>query len=104
MIKFFYNFNLGEKMRFSRLFTYTTKENPKDATLASHKYLLKAGFIKQIGSGIYDFLPLGKMVFDNIKNIIKTELDNAGCNEVVAGFVTPCEFWEESGRIEKMGA
>jgi len=91
-------------MRFSRLFTYTTKENPKDATLASHKYLLKAGFIKQIGSGIYDFLPLGKMVFDNIKNIIKTELDNAGCNEVVAGFVTPCEFWEESGRIEKMGA
>jgi prolyl-tRNA synthetase len=90
-------------MKFSRLFTFTTKENPKDAVLPSHKYLLKAGFIKQIGSGIYDFLPLGKMVFDNIKNVVKTELDNAGCNEVVAGFVTPCELWAESSRIDKMG-
>ena len=91
-------------MRFSKLFTYTTKEDPKDAVLPSHKYLLKAGFIKQIGAGIYDFLPLGKMVFDNIKNIVKTEMDKAGANEVIAGFVTPCELWEESGRIDKMGA
>ena len=90
-------------MRFSRLFTYTTKEDPKDASLPSHKYLLKAGFIKQIGAGIYDFLPLGKIVFDNIKNIVKTEMDNAGANEIIAGFVTPCELWAESGRIDKMG-
>jgi len=90
-------------MKFSRLFTYTTKEDPKDATLPSHKYLVKAGFIKQISAGIYDFLPLGKMVFDNIKQVVKTELDNAGANEVTAGFVTPCELWEESGRIDKMG-
>ena len=90
-------------MKFSRLFTQTTKEDPKDASLASHKYLVKAGFIKQTASGIYDFLPLGKMVLDNIKNIVKTELDKAGCNEVTAGFVTPCEFWEESGRMPKYG-
>jgi prolyl-tRNA synthetase len=90
-------------MRFSRLFTYTTKEDPKDASLPSHKYLVKAGFIKQIGAGIYDFLPLGKIVFDNIKNIVKTEMDNAGANEIIAGFVTPCELWAESGRIDKMG-
>jgi prolyl-tRNA synthetase len=90
-------------MRFSRLFTYTTKEDPKDATLPSHKYLVKAGFIKQIAAGIYDFLPLGKMTFDNIRKIVKEEMDNAGANEVTAGFVTPCEFWEESGRINKMG-
>jgi len=90
-------------MRFSRLFTYTTKEDPKDATLPSHKYLVRAGFIKQIAAGIYDFLPLGKMVFDNIKNIVKEEMDKAGANEVIAGFVTPCELWQESGRIDKMG-
>jgi len=90
-------------MRFSRLFAYTTKENPKDATLPSHKYLVKAGFIKQIAAGIYDFLPLGKMVFDNIRHIVKEEMDKAGANEAVAGFVTPCELWEESGRINKMG-
>jgi len=90
-------------MRFSKLFTYTTKEDPKDAILPSHKFLLKAGFIKQIGAGLYDFLPLGKMAFDNIKTVVKNELDKAGCNEVVASFVTPCEFWAESGRIEKMG-
>ena len=91
-------------MKFSKLFTYTSKEDPKDATLPSHKYLVKAGFIKQVGAGIYHFLPMGKMVFDNIKNIVKTELDNAGCNEIIAGFVTPCELWAESGRIDKMGA
>ncbi len=90
-------------MRFSRLFTQTTKEDPKDASLPSHKYLIKAGFIKQTASGIYDFLPMGKMVLDNIKNIVKTELDKAGCNEVAAGFVTPCEFWEDSGRMQKYG-
>jgi prolyl-tRNA synthetase len=90
-------------MRFSRLFTYTTKEDPKDATLPSHKYLVKAGFIKQIAAGIYDFLPLGKMTFDNIRQIVKEEMDSAGANEVTAGFVTPCELWAESGRINKMG-
>jgi prolyl-tRNA synthetase len=90
-------------MRFSRLFNYTTKEDPKDATLPSHKYLVKAGFIKQIAAGIYDFLPLGKMTFDNIRQIVKEEMDSAGANEVTAGFVTPCELWAESGRINKMG-
>ena len=90
-------------MRFSKLFTYTSKEEPKDAVLPSHKYLVKAGFIKQISAGIYNFLPLGKMVFDNIKRVVKSEMDRAGANEITAGFVTPCELWEESGRIDKMG-
>jgi prolyl-tRNA synthetase len=71
-------------MRFSRLFTYTTKEDPKDASLPSHKYLVKAGFIKQISAGIYDFLPLGKMVFDNIRNIVKEEMDKAGAKAAEA--------------------
>ena len=58
-------------MKFSKFFIPTTKEAPKDAVLQSHIYLIRAGFINQNGSGLYDLLPLGKMVYDNIYNVIK---------------------------------
>ena len=90
-------------MKFSNLFIPTTKEVPKDATLPSHQYLVRGGFINQVGAGIYNFMPLGKIVLDKIKNIVKEELDNAGCNEVQLGFVTPISLWEQSGRASKMG-
>ncbi len=90
-------------MRLSRLFAPTTKEAPKDAVLPSHIYLVRGGFIAQIGSGIYNYLPLGKMVLDRIRHIVKEELDSAGCQEVLLGFVTPSELWRESGRYEKFG-
>ena len=90
-------------MKFSNMFIPTTKEAPKDASLPSHKYLIRAGFISSQGSGLYDYLPLGKKVLDNIKTIIKDELDNAGCNEVQLSFVTPISLWQESGRANKMG-
>lgn len=90
-------------MRFSKLYTITTKEAPKDATLPSHKFLIQAGFIDQIGSGLYNYLPLGKMVLENIKKIVKEELDAASCNEVSLSFVTPAEFWKNSGRYNKYG-
>ncbi|WP_121627413.1 proline--tRNA ligase [Poseidonibacter antarcticus] len=91
-------------MKFSRLFMPTTKEAPKDASLASHQYLIRGGFINQTGAGIYDFLPLGKIVLEKIKAIVKEEMDNAGCNEVQMGFVTPLSFWDESGRSTQMGS
>lgn len=91
-------------MRLSKLFAPTTKEAPKDAVLPSHIYLVRGGFIAQIGSGIYNYLPLGKMVLDKIRAIVKEELDNAGCQEVLLGFVTPYELWKESGRSEKFGS
>jgi len=90
-------------MRWSKFFAYTKKEAPKDAVIASHKYLIKAGFIKQVAAGIYDYLPLGKMVLDNIKNIIKEEMDKAGAQEVILSFVTPYELWEETKRAKKYG-
>jgi prolyl-tRNA synthetase len=90
-------------MKFSQTFIPTTKEIPKDATLASHMYLVKGGFINQISAGIYNFLPLGKRVLDNIKNVIKEELDEARCCEVQLGFVTPSELWKKSNRFEKYG-
>ncbi|MDD3774997.1 MAG: proline--tRNA ligase [Sulfurovaceae bacterium] len=90
-------------MKFTQLLIPTLKEVPNDATLASHIYLLRGGFIQGVGSGLYNFLPLGKMVLDNVRNIVKEELDAAGSQEVSLGFVTPASLWIESGRFEKYG-
>jgi prolyl-tRNA synthetase len=89
-------------MKFSRFFIKTTKDAPSDAILPSHKYLVKGGFVSQEGAGLYNFMPLGKIVLDKIKKIVKDELDNAGCNEVQLSFITPLSLWEESGRSETM--
>jgi len=91
-------------MRFSRLLVPTSKEVPNDATLASHIYLIRGGFIQSVGgSGLYNFLPLGKKVLDKVRAVVKDELDKAGCQEVSLSFVTPASLWQESGRFEKYG-
>jgi len=91
-------------VRFSRLLIPTTKETPNDATLASHIYLIRGGFIQSVGgSGLYNFLPLGKKVLDKVRAVVKDELDKASCQEVSLSFVTPASLWQESGRFEKYG-
>jgi len=91
-------------MRFSRVLIPTTKETPNDATLASHIYLIRGGFIQSVGgSGLYNFLPLGKKVLNRVQAVVKDELDKAGCQEVSLSFVTPASLWQESGRFEKYG-
>jgi prolyl-tRNA synthetase len=90
-------------MKFSKMFIPTTKETPNDATLPSHQYLVRGGFVAQTGAGIYDFMPLGKIVLDKIRAVVKKEMDEAGANEVQFGFVTPLSLWEESGRANTMG-
>lgn len=91
-------------MRFSNLLVPTSKEVPNDATLASHIYLIRGGFIQSVGgSGLYNFLPLGKKVLDKVERVVKEELDAAGCQEVSLAFVTPAQLWQESGRFEKYG-
>jgi len=91
-------------VRFSRILVPTTKETPNDATLASHIYLIRGGFIQSVGgSGLYNFLPLGKKVLDKVRAVVKDELDKAGCQEVSLSFVTPASLWQESGRFEKYG-
>ncbi len=90
-------------MKFSKMFIPTTKETPNDATLPSHQFLVRGGFISQTGAGIYDYMPLGKIVLDKIRAIVKEEMDKSGANEVQFGFVTPLSLWEESGRATTMG-
>lgn len=90
-------------MRFSQILIPTTKEAPSDAVLPSHIFLTRAGYIQSVGSGLYNFLPLGKRVLDNVRKVAKEELDKAGCQEVDLAFVTPAALWEESGRFEKYG-
>lgn len=90
-------------MRFSKAFIPTTKEAPKDAVLASHIYLSRAGFVSQVASGLYNYLPMGKRVLKKIEAVINEEMQYAGAHEVDLSFVTPAELWQESGRIEKFG-
>ncbi|MFA6191204.1 MAG: proline--tRNA ligase [Sulfurimonas sp.] len=90
-------------MRRSRAFIPTTKEAPSDASLASHIYLSRAGFISQVASGLYSYMPLAKRVIKKIENIINEEMTKAGAEEVELSFVTPASLWQESGRIEKFG-
>ncbi len=91
-------------MRFSRMLIPTMKEAPSDAVLTSHILLLRAGFIQSSGgSGLYNFLPLGKITLDKVRAIVKDELDKAGCNEVHLPMVTPLTLWEETGRADKFG-
>ncbi len=90
-------------MKFSKFYAISSKENPKDATLASHIFLVRGSFIEQIGSGLYNFLPLGKKVLDKIENIIKEEMDYIGALEVNLSFNTPANLWKESGRFNIFG-
>lgn len=90
-------------MRRSKAFIPTTKEAPSDATLASHVFLSRAGFITQVAAGLYNYLPLAKRVIKKIENIINEEMTKVGAQEVELSFVTPAELWQESGRIEKFG-
>ena len=90
-------------MKFSKLYAPTTKDAPKDATLPSHKYLLRGGFVTQSGSGLYSFLPLGKIVLDKIRDIVKEEMDNSGANEIQMGIVTSAHLWKQSGRYDVFG-
>lgn len=90
-------------MRRSKAFIPTTKEAPSDATLPSHIFLSRAGFITQVAAGLYNYLPLAKRVIRKIENIINEEMTKIGAQEVELSFVTPAELWQESGRIEKFG-
>lgn len=90
-------------MKFSKLFVPTTKEAPKDAMLPSHQFLIRGGFISQNGSGLYDLMPLGKMVYNKIENIIRDEMDKSGALEVSFSFVMTADLWRESKRYQKYG-
>ena len=90
-------------MLFSKLFAITSKDIPKDCLLKSHKYLVRGGFIKQVSSGLYHFLPLGNIILNKISNIVREEMDKSGAQELSLGFVTPAQLWIESNRYYQYG-
>src|SRR3989338_7555475 len=89
-------------MRYSLLFGKTTKDVPKDATIASHRLLLQGGFVHQTAAGIYSFLPLGFLVLQRIDAIIRDELGQRGVQHLLMPFIHPVSLWQETGRREKM--
>jgi prolyl-tRNA synthetase len=90
-------------MRQSSTFIPTLKESPADAEIASHRLLVRAGFLRKVVSGVYELLPLGARVIRKIENIIREEMNAAGAQEVILPILQPRELWEESGRWAKYG-
>jgi len=88
--------------RWSKLFVPTLREAPADAEVASHKFLLRAGYIRQLGAGIYSYLPLGQRALNKIIGIVREEMDQIG-QEFFLPAIHPREVWEQSGRWSLMG-
>jgi len=95
--------NLRPIARLSRLLAPTLREDPADAEVVSHKLLVRAGMIRQVARGIYDFLPLGLRAVRRVEDIVREELDRAGAQEILMPAVIPAELWRESGRWEHYG-
>jgi prolyl-tRNA synthetase len=89
--------------RWSKLFIPTLKEAPADAQVASHRLLVRAGFMRQLGAGLYDLLPLAKRTLAKVEQIIREEMDAIGAQEFYLPALHPAEIWKESGRWEVMG-
>ena len=90
-------------MKASKLIFATQREDPSDAEIISHKLMIRAGLIRQVSSGIYNWLPTGKKVLHKVENIIREEMNSAGAQEILMPMVQPVSLWEESGRIEQYG-
>jgi prolyl-tRNA synthetase len=90
-------------MRYSKYFIPTLRDDPADAEVISHKLLLRAGYIRRVTSGVYDYLPMGLRVLRRIEAIVREEMNRAGAQEILMPMVQPTELWEKSGRLEKYG-
>jgi len=90
-------------MKLSQLLVPTLKEDPSDAEVVSHRLLLRAGMIRQVARGIYDFLPLGLRAVRRVEAIVRDEMNRAGAQEILMPAVCPAELWQESGRWQRYG-
>ena len=90
-------------MRASQFHISTAKETPSDAEIVSHQLMLRAGFIRRLGSGLYSWLPLGLRVVRKIEAIVREEMNRSGALEVLMPSIQPAELWHETGRWEKFG-
>ena len=90
-------------MYFSKLFVPTTRQDPSEAELASHKLMIRSGMIKKTAAGIYNWLPIGLNVLKKVENIVRNNLNNYGAQEILMPMVQPAELWKESERYEQYG-
>jgi prolyl-tRNA synthetase len=90
-------------MKASQFFISTLKEAPADAEITSHQLMMRAGFIKRLGAGIYSYMPMGLRVIRKIEAIIREEMNRAGGIELLMPVVQPAELWQETGRFQKYG-
>lgn len=90
-------------MRLTKFFLPTLKEDPADATVTSHKLMLRAGMIKLLTSGVYSYLPFGLLVIRKVENIIRDEMNAIGGNEFLLPSLSPNELWALTGRLEDYG-
>jgi prolyl-tRNA synthetase len=90
-------------MRLSHLFFATLRDDPAEAEMPSHRLLVRAGYVRQLGSGIYSLLPLGYRVTQRVEQVIREEIDRIGGQEMEMPVVHPAELWKESGRYFKIG-
>lgn len=90
-------------MRTSQFLLSTLKETPADAEIISHQLMLRAGMIRRVAAGVYNWLPLGLRVLRKVETVIREEMDRAGAQELLMPAIQPAEFWQESGRWEEYG-
>ena len=90
-------------MRTSQYLISTVKETPSDAEVISHQLMLRAGMIRKVASGLYNWLPLGLRTLRKVERIVREEMDKSGAMEVLMPAIQPAELWEESGRWELYG-
>ena len=90
-------------MKASQFLISTLKEAPADAEVVSHKLMMRAGMIKKLGAGIYNYMPMGLRVIRKVEAIVREEMNRAGAMETTMPVVQPAELWQETGRFDKMG-
>ncbi len=90
-------------MKASQFFISTLKEAPADAEIVSHQLMMRAGMIKKLGAGIYNYMPMGLRVIRKVEAIVREEMNRAGAVEMTMPVIQPAELWQETGRFEKMG-
>ena len=91
-------------MKTSQYFLPTQRQTPADAELPSHQMMVKSGMIRKLASGLYTWLPLGYRVLKKVETIVREELDQAGCLELLMPAIQPAELWQQTERWEQFGS
>jgi prolyl-tRNA synthetase len=91
-------------MRYSQMLIPTLRQDPADAQVISHKLMVRAGYIRKVAAGIYNYLPLGLRVLRKVEAIVREEMNRAGAQELLMPAIQPAELWQTSGRWQQYGA